>query len=117
MIYSLNEAYDVRRKFSITVCRKSGGRIEVWTNGHIATRSGLGRTLNVVGPWVAEAAQGRRDDNAALGGIDGGRQSEEEYGSGERLGEHLNNEWMEVCRMAAGSAKDRLCRTCPFRGD
>ena len=74
--------------------------------------------LNVADSWVG-VVQGRSEDTAgALGtglGIDRECQSEDEYGSGEGFGEHLNNEWMKVRRMAAGSARDRLCRTRPLR--
>jgi hypothetical protein len=72
-------------------------------NVYSATGSAFGRLLNVAGSWVADA-EGRSDDTV---GSDGGCQSEEEYGSGEGLGEHLDNEWMKVRRMAAGSARDR----------
>jgi hypothetical protein len=46
-------------------------------------------------------------------GIGRGCQSEEEYGSGEGVEEHFENECVEVRRMAAGSARDRLleCET------
>ena len=80
-------------------------------NGHIATGSAVGRMLNVAGSWVADA-EGRSDGTL---GSDGGCQSEEEQGSGEGLGEHLNNGWIEVRRMAAGSARERLCRTRSVR--
>ena len=66
--------------------------------------------LNVAGSWVG-VGQGRSEDTARALGIDRGCQSEEEYGSGEGFGKHLNKEWMKVRRMAAGSARDRLCRT------
>jgi hypothetical protein len=58
--------------------------------------------LNVAGFWGAGDAEGRSDDTL---GSDRGCQSEEEYGSGEGLGEHIDNEWMK------GLARDRLCRT------
>ena len=110
-MYSRLEVFDGRRKLSVCVCRNRGGSIEVLTNVYIATGSCFGRMLNVAGSWVA-GAEGRSDDTL---GSDGGCQSEEEYGSGEGLGEHLNNEWMKVRRMTAGSAGDRLCRTCLLR--
>jgi hypothetical protein len=81
-------------------------------NGDTATGSAVGRMLNVAGSWGAADAEGRSDDTL---GSDGGCQSEEEYGSGEGFGEHLNNECMKVGRMAAGSTRDRLCRTRPLR--
>jgi hypothetical protein len=111
-MYSRIEVCDGRLEQSVFVCRNSGGRIDVLTNGNTATGSALGRMLNVAGSWSAGDAEGRRDGTL---GSDGGRQSEEEYGSGEGLGEHLSNEWMEVCRMEAGSARDRLCRTSLLR--
>ena len=77
-------------------------------NGDSATGSGVGRMLNVASSWTTADAEGRSDDTV---GIDGGCQGEEEHGSGKGLGEHLNNEWMKVSRMAAGSTRDRLCDT------
>jgi hypothetical protein len=56
--------------------------------------------LNVAGYWVG-VGQGRSEDTARALGIDRGCQSEEEYGSGEGFGEHLNKEWMKVRRIAA----------------
>ena len=68
--------------------------------------------LNVASSWIAADTEGRSDNTV---GIDGGCQSEEEYGSGEGLGEHLDNEWMKESGMAAGSTRDRLCGTRPLR--
>jgi len=55
--------------------------------------------LDVAGSWAAADAEGRSDGTL---GTDKGCQSEKEYGSGEGLGQHLNDEWMEVRRMVAG---------------
>ena len=88
-MYSRSEVCDRRREMSISVCLNSAGCIDVLGNGYIATGSGLGRLLNVARCWVAADAEGRRDETV---GIDEGCQSEEDYGSGEGLGEHLNNE-------------------------
>jgi hypothetical protein len=105
-MYSRIEALDGNLKLSARLCLNRGGRIDVLRNGHTATGAGVGRMLNVAGFWGAGDAEGRSDDTL---GSDGGCQSEEEYGSGEGLGEHLNNEWMKV------SARDRLCRTRVLR--
>jgi hypothetical protein len=105
MMYSRSEACDGRLKLSVSVCHNGLGRIEILRNGYSATGIGFGRMLNVTRYWVDAAAEGRRDDSV---GIDEGCQSEEEYGSGEGLGEHFNNEWIKERRMAAGSARDRL---------
>ena len=71
------------------------------------------RLLNVARSWVAADAEGRNNDTV---GIDKGCQSEEEYRSGEGLGEHFNNEKMKECRIVARSTRDRLCsRTRPLR--
>ena len=65
--------------------------------------------LNVAGSWSTTNAEGGSDDTV---GSDRGCQSEEEYyGSGEGLGEHLDNECMKVRRVAARSARDGTCRT------
>jgi hypothetical protein len=64
--------------------------------------------LNVARSWATADAKGRSDDTV---GIDGGCQSEEEYGSGEGLGEHLDNKWMKERKMAARSARDGQCGT------
>lgn len=110
IIYSRVEVFDLNLKRSVCSSLNRGGTSEVTSNGNIATGSVLGRMLNVVGSWVG-IAQGRHHDNAfPVPGIDGGRQSEEECGSGNGFEEHLNNEWMKVRGMAAGSARDRLCR-------
>ena len=50
------------------------------SNGYIATGGGVGRMLNVAGCWAAGEAEAGSDDAV---GIDGGCQSEEEYGSDE----------------------------------
>ena len=68
--------------------------------------------LSVAGNWGVGEADGRSEDTI---GIDGGCQSKKEYECGEGLGQHLNNEWIEVGRMAAGSARDRLCRMRPLK--
>lgn len=101
------EIYHGNLKLIVCICLNCVGSIDVLRNGLIATGSATGRLLNVAGSWGAADAQGRRNDTAILVGIDGGRQSEEDYGSGERLEEHLNNGWMEVRRVAAGLARDR----------
>ena len=103
-MYSLSEVCDGRVELFVCVCLNSLGRIDVLSNVNTATGSALGRMLNVAGSWSAGDAEGRRDGTL---GSDGGRQSEEEYGSGEGLGEHLSNEWMKVRRVAARSARDR----------
>ena len=107
MVYSRSKVCDGNLKLSVCICLNSVGRIEVLSNGYTATGSGVGRMLNVAGSWAAADAEGRSDDTV---GSDGGCQSKEEYGSGEGLGEHLDNEWMKVRRMAGGSTRDRLCR-------
>ena len=107
-MYSRIEVCDARRKLTASVCLDSLGRIDVLGDGYTATGRGIGRFQNVVGSWAAADAEGRTDDTA---GIDGGRQSKEEDGSGKGLGEHLNNEWMKVRRMTVGTARDGLCRT------
>ena len=88
-MYSRSEVCDQRHKPSVFVCLDSVGRIEVLSNGYSATGSGVGRMLNVARSWATADAEGRSDDTV---GIDEGCQSEEEYGSGEGLGEHFNNE-------------------------
>ena len=68
----------------LSVCWHNGaGIIEVLRNGDIATGSTCGRFLNIAGSWAAGDAEARGEANL---GIDGGCQSEEEYGSGEGLG-------------------------------
>jgi hypothetical protein len=99
----------VNRKLPVGICLCCGGSIDVLRNGRAATGSAAGRFLNVTASWGAGDPHGRSDDTARGVGIDGRCQSEEEYGSGEGLEEHLNNEWMKVRRMAGGSAIDRLC--------
>ena len=117
-MYSRCEIFDLDAKLHVTVHRNRGRAIDVLSNVHVATGSAAGRMLNVAGYWVG-VGQGRSEDTAGAPGaglgIDRGCQSEEEYGSGERFGKHLNKEWMKVRRMAAGSARDRLCRTRSLR--
>jgi hypothetical protein len=103
MMYSRFEVCDGNLKLSACICRNSAGTIDVLRNGNTATGSAVGRMLNVAGSWVTDT-EGRGDDTV---GSDRRCQSEEEYRSGEGLGEHLNNEWMELRRMAARSARDR----------
>jgi len=89
MMYSRSEVCDGRVEQPVSVCLNSAGRIDVLINGNTATGSAVGRMLNVAGSWSAADAESRSDDTL---GSDGGRQSEEKYGSGEGLGEHLNKE-------------------------
>ena len=87
-MYSRSEVCDRRCELSVSVCLNSGRCIDVLSNGYSATGSGVGRMLNVARSWATADAEGRSKDAV---GIDGGCQSEEEYGSGEGLGEHLDN--------------------------
>jgi hypothetical protein len=75
MMYSRIEVCDRRLKLSVSVCLDSAGRIEVLSNGYIATGSGVGRMLNVARSWAAADAEGGRDDIVGIGGV---CQSEEE---------------------------------------
>ena len=88
-MYSRSEVCDRRRELPVSVCRNSGRCIDVLSNGYSATGSGVGRMLNVARSWTTADAEGRSKDAVGIGG---GCQSEEEYGSGEGLREHLDNE-------------------------
>jgi hypothetical protein len=80
MIYSRREACNGNLKLPVCICLNRVGTIEVLSNGYIATGGGVGRMLNVAGCWAAGEAEAGSDDAV---GIDGGCQSEEEYGSDE----------------------------------
>jgi hypothetical protein len=64
-----------------------GGRIEVLRNGYIATGFIGGRTPSIADSWRSIDAESRGNDSLGIGG---GGQNKEEYGSSERLGEHLD---------------------------
>ena len=112
IVHSRSEVCDGRCKLSVSVDLNGAGRIEVLSNAYRATGCSFGRLLNVARSWVAADTEGRSDDTV---GIDKGCQSEEEYRSGEGLGEHFNNERIKECRMVARSARDRLYRTRSLR--
>ena len=66
------------------------GTIDVLRDGYIATGFAVGRLLNVAGSWGALDTERRGNDGI---GIDGGRQSKEEYGSDEGLGDHFEKQY------------------------
>ena len=88
-MYSHIKAVDGSQKGSICICRNRGGGIEGLSDVYVATGMVGGRTLNVAEYWGSFDTESRSNDSL---GIDGGRQNEEEYGSGEGLGEHLDKQ-------------------------
>ena len=99
-MYSRCKIFDLDAKLHVTVQRNRCRTIDVLSNVHVATGSAAGRMLDIAGSRVG-VGQGRSEDTARALGIDRGCQSEEEYGSDEGFGEHLNKEWMKVRRIAA----------------
>jgi hypothetical protein len=81
-MYSRIEVGDRWRKGPICSCLNRSGSIEVLKDIYIAAGFGGGRSLNVAPCSVSLNAEGRSNESM---GIDGGRQSKEEYGSNERL--------------------------------
>ena len=71
-------------------------------DGYIATGFSVRRLLNVAGSWGALDTERRGNDSI---GIDGGRQTKEEYASDEGLGEHFDIKRIKVIGMAAGVSK------------
>jgi hypothetical protein len=85
-MYSRSEVGEGNRKASICICLNTAGGVDVLKNACIATEVSGSRMLNVSRFWGNRTAENRFKDNL---GIDGGRQSKEEYRSGEGLGKHL----------------------------
>ena len=88
-MYSHIEVNNGNIKASTSVCRDRGGRTKGLRNAYFATGIISGRLLSIADCWGS--AEAETIFNANLG-IDGGRQSKEEYGSGEGLGEHLDKQ-------------------------
>ena len=88
-MYSHNEIDNGNIKASTSIYLNRGGRVEGLRNVYFATGIISGRLLSIADCWGPVEAE--TVFNANLG-IDGGRQSKEEYGSGEGLGEHLDKQ-------------------------
>ena len=85
-MYSRSKVGDGSQKGSIWICLNRSGTIEAIRDVYIATGVGGGRVLNVIDFWGSWDVESRMNDSTGTGG---GRQSKEDYGSGEELGEHL----------------------------
>jgi len=81
-----SEVREVKREASACIRRDTAGSVDVLRNVCTAAGRFGSRMLNVRGSWGCWTAEHRLNGNL---GIDGGRQSNEEYGGGEGLGKHF----------------------------
>ena len=94
MMYSRAKTEEGELKISIRIWLNTGGSVDGLSNVYTAATGVSGsRFLNVGCSWVCWNADTRNNDDKGRGtGIDEGRQSKEEYGSGKGLGMHLKNQ-------------------------
>jgi hypothetical protein len=105
-MYSRSEAREGKLKVSACICLNTAGRVDVLRNAWSATALSGGGTLNVTCCWGSMNAHSRCKEKV---GIDGGRQSKEEYGSDEGFGKHLekeNKECVDKRMIVAEYARD-----------
>lgn len=106
-MYARIKVEDGNGEFSIGICSNTGGTVDVLRDVYCATGCSIGgRILNVGCYWGFWKAETRSNDTT---GIDDGRQSKEEYGSGRVFRKHLDNdkERMDERMVLAESARER----------
>ena len=99
------EVCDRRRNVSVYICLHSSGKIEVLGDVYFAAGRVGGRALNVASHNLPFDAESKIDARMS---ISGGYRSKKEYGSNERLGEHLVKtigNGMRTCRANQVSRK------------